>query len=108
MMEPRQHFFVNGKLSKEWKVNPGIRQGCPLAPLLFVLTVDTLGQLINRNADLQGIAMLCSLERHHNFSVFVDDSTVFLKSAEELGTVKSILKSFGDLSGIRMQPQKVF
>ncbi|KAE9296571.1 hypothetical protein PR003_g23727 [Phytophthora rubi] len=99
-------FLVNGRTSQDWVVNSGIRQGCPLAPLLFILAVDTLGQAINRHPQLQGIPVPGSKAKRHKFSAFVDDSTVFLRSASELDTVTTILKQFGDLSGLRVQPSK--
>lgn len=35
-------YLVNGEEYTKWTVNSGIRQGCPLAPLLLVLVVDFL------------------------------------------------------------------
>ncbi|KAE8894268.1 hypothetical protein PF005_g3023 [Phytophthora fragariae] len=35
-------FMANGALSEKVAVTSGIRQGCPLAPLLFILAVDLL------------------------------------------------------------------
>lgn len=99
-------FLVNGKLSTEWSVESGIRQGCPLAPLLFILAVDTLGQAINKNPELQGIAIPGAPTGHHKFSAFVDDSTIFMNSLHELDTVKRILRTFGEVSGLTVQPHK--
>ncbi|KAE8960493.1 hypothetical protein PR002_g30197 [Phytophthora rubi] len=86
--------------------NSGIRQGCPLAPLLFLLAVDTLGQTFNRHPDLQGISLPGSASKPHKFSAFVDDSTVFMRSVRELDVVKRILEDFGAISGLKVQPQK--
>ncbi|KAF1333210.1 Short chain dehydrogenase, partial [Globisporangium splendens] len=35
-------YLVNGELSREWEVKSGIRQGCPLAPLLFIVAAEIL------------------------------------------------------------------
>ncbi|KAF1313680.1 Reverse transcriptase precursor, partial [Globisporangium splendens] len=35
-------YLVNGELSREWEVKSGIRQGCPLVPLLFIVAAEIL------------------------------------------------------------------
>eukprot|EP00644_Phytophthora_capsici_P015912 jgi/Phyca11/51449/gw1.49.349.1 len=47
-------YLVNGEESTKWTINSGIRQGCPLAPLLFVLAVDFLGRAIEAHPQIQG------------------------------------------------------
>eukprot|EP00644_Phytophthora_capsici_P001845 jgi/Phyca11/82100/gw1.14.811.1 len=50
-------FLVNTELSQQISVETGIRQGCPLAPLLFILSVEVLAVAINDATELQGIAI---------------------------------------------------
>ena len=38
--------IVNGEQSVTFKLQSSVRQGCPLAPYLFLLTVDVLGQML--------------------------------------------------------------
>lgn len=38
--------IVNGEQSRTFKLKRSVRQGCPLAPYLFLLTVDVLGQML--------------------------------------------------------------
>ena len=38
--------IVNGEISKTFRLQRSVRQGCPLAPYLFLLTVDVLGQML--------------------------------------------------------------
>ncbi|KAF1792346.1 Reverse transcriptase domain [Phytophthora cactorum] len=42
----------------------------------------------------------------HKFSAFVDDSTVFLERSGQLPRVLDIVREFGRISGLQMQPAK--
>lgn len=42
----RARFAVNCRLSSLWTFRPGIRQGCLLAPLLFLVSVEVLAVAI--------------------------------------------------------------
>ena len=55
-------FLVNGILSDPVPVRTGIRQGCPLAPLLFLLTAEILAIALLQTPTVQGL-------RHPRFSV---------------------------------------
>lgn len=45
-------FSVNGELSNEIPVVSGIRQGCPLAPLLFIIAAEALALMVNRDTGI--------------------------------------------------------
>ncbi|KAF1315577.1 Rxlr effector protein, partial [Globisporangium splendens] len=72
-------YLVNGELSKEWEVKSGIRQGCPLAPLLFIVAAEILALAVQQDPYLEGIRVTKSGAEPHLISTFVDDSAVFLK-----------------------------
>lgn len=48
-------FVVNGSQSVALPVISGIRQGCPLAPLLFLLVVEVLGLALKQDPVLRGL-----------------------------------------------------
>ena len=71
-------FVVNGCQSRALPVSSGIRQGCPLAPLLFLLVVEVLSLALQQDTTLKGVGragaarpkapFLCFRGRLHAFS----------------------------------------
>ena len=47
--------LVNGWRTKHFKLGRGIRQGCPLSALLFVLAVEIMADRIRKNDRIKGI-----------------------------------------------------
>ena len=100
-------FIINGYLSDKFPVVRGIRQGCPLAPLLFILATEVLIAMIKQEENKTQISTSvenCQL----NLSTigFVDDTTVFYKDLAALKLIISKIELFGILSGLKVQPTK--
>lgn len=45
----------NGYLSHSVPLNRGVRQGCPLSPLLYCFVAETLGNLVRKNHLITGL-----------------------------------------------------
>jgi ribonuclease HI/exonuclease III len=102
-------FLVNGDLSRPRAVHTGIRQGCPLAPLLFLIAAETLKHAIDQTEGIRGIDITGPHVRvEHKFSAFVDDSVVFLRQGRMQHNMDVTLAEFAALSGLRVQPTKSF
>uniref|UniRef100_A0AAV1VF72 Reverse transcriptase domain-containing protein n=1 Tax=Peronospora matthiolae TaxID=2874970 RepID=A0AAV1VF72_9STRA len=99
-------FLVNGEKSDPFSVVSGIRQGCPLAPLLFPIVVELLGIAIQQSPVLRGLPVPGGTGGLHTFSAFVDDSTIFLDKACQLDQALQIVSHFGSISGLVAQPAK--
>lgn len=100
-------FLVNNDFSQPLEVRSGIRQGCPLAPLLFILAMEPLALALLQEHQLQGIQPVQkNSSLHHRFSAFVDDSTILLKHADQVPVAMALVQRFGDLSGLLVQPLK--
>ena len=91
------HFLVSGELSTPREVISGIRQGCPLTPLLFIIAAEVLALTNNTCEQITGIKVPNRDGARHKFSAFVDDTTVFLHEAAQLPAVLQIVEQFGKL-----------
>ena len=50
--DPLVHLYVNGHGSAPIRPDHGVKQGCPLSPLLFVLTIEPLSEILHSQEDL--------------------------------------------------------
>ena len=100
--------LVNGSPSPFFSSSRGIRQGCPLSPLLFILVIEGLSLLIEdakRNGKIKGIKISHHLSLTH--LLFVDDVILFgLGILEEWLAYKAILDSFCEASGMCINVNK--
>ncbi|GFR64029.1 reverse transcriptase [Elysia marginata] len=63
-----------GYLSREFQINRGVRQGCPIAPLIFLLAAEVLAQSIRQNNRIHGIKLPMS-DKSVKIKQFADDTT---------------------------------
>ena len=74
----------NGWISSPFKINHGIRQGCPLSALIFVIAVEILACRIRQDNNLKGIQIKLDGRTHSlKLSQLADDSTVFVQSKKK-------------------------
>ncbi len=79
-----------------------MRQGCPLAPYLFILAVDVLGQMMDDiKYNVEGLTLPkggCIRDQ-----TFADDITFYLKGTKSnMDKMRSILDFFGFTSGAKI------
>ena len=72
---------VNNKITDFFKYSKGVRQGCPLSPLLFNLHINDIFQIINQASDS---TILLSENDPINALMYADDLIVLAKSGEQL------------------------
>ena len=100
--------LVNGSPSSFFSASRGIRQGCSLSTLLFILVIEGLSLLIEdakRNGNIKGIKISYHLSLTH--LLFVDDVILFgLGTFEEWLDFKAILDIFCEASGMSINVNK--
>ncbi|KAJ0393544.1 hypothetical protein ATCC90586_004960 [Pythium insidiosum] len=97
-------FVVDGDLSGVEEVACGIRQGCPLAPTLFILAADVLYDMLNLDGRLQGLPLSASVSV--TAVGYADDTTVYLNSPSEAEALADCLSTFASVSGLCVNTAK--
>lgn len=100
--------LINGSASPFFNSQRGIRQGCPLSPLLFLLVAEGLSRLIDkgrREEKVKGIEVAINLFITH--LLLVDDILIFSNvSPNELKELKSIFYLFLKATGMQINSRK--
>ena len=97
---------VNGEQSKTFPLQRSVRQGCPLAPYLFLLTVDVLGQMLQHpDYRVQGLRLPDNSSITNQ--MFVDDTMLFLDGTRDnMDRALSVIHRFGAASGAKLNLHK--
>ena len=93
----------NGFTSQYFRVMAGIRQGCPISALLFIIAAECLSIFIKNNCNIKGIKM-GGLER--KITQLADDTTMFLKDIESIQATLNGLHLFYTVSGLKLNNSK--
>ena len=81
-----------------------MRQGCPLSPYLFTLSVEVLAKAVRHNISIKGTSLS---NNEIKISQYVDDTTLILDGSKEtLSTALNMLEDFSKVSGLRLNDKK--
>ena len=96
--------YNNGHLSSFFRINRGVRQGCPLSPYLFIIGIEILSYAIRNNNDIIGTQKLGSEIKN---VMFADDATFILDGSEKsFNSTVYVLDAFERISGLKLNPKK--
>ena len=93
----------NGFASEPFTLKRGVRQGCPLSGLLFILAAELLSCSVRANDHIKGIRVS---NKEIKLSQYADDTTSFCKDIESLGKLLELLDLFKDCSGLKLNQSK--
>lgn len=88
--------------SKRFDINQGIRQGCPLSPVLFLLVTQVLAVHIKKS-QFNGIN---ALGVEFKPSQFADDTAIFLKDKLEIPIIIGCIEAFTVVSAVKINLEK--
>ena len=83
----------------------GVRQGCPISPLLFILTVELLAINIRQDNNIEGVQIPNS---SYTIKIlqYADDTTLFLKNMVDYREILSKIKEFSLYTGLELNKSK--
>ena len=93
----------NGHLSSFFKLSRGIRQGCPISALLFILVAEVAAILIHKSKGIHGIYVN---EQVINLCQLADDTTLFLSDPLSVKTALDVFNTFYKYSGLKLNKSK--
>jgi exonuclease III len=99
----------NGWLSEHFAIQRGVRQGCPISALLFVLVAEILSNRIRQSKDIHGIEVKRNSVKHKlKISQLADDTTLFANSKSDIKHNLKTIEEFGQASGLCLNKQKTY
>ncbi len=93
----------NGWLSSDISLGRGVRQGCPLSALLFVLTVEVMAIRLRDNQNIRGFQCLDKNIKH---SMYADDTTLLLSDILSLDYALDTVNEFSEVAGPKLNVEK--
>ena len=93
----------NGNISKWFKPERGVRQGCPISPYLFILAVEILSSKIRSLNDIKGIKIGGT---EIKISQLADDTTCLIKYDVSLQNMLTVFDKFKKCAGLKMNIDK--
>ena len=91
----------------EINISRGIRQGCPLSALLFIIVAEVLAIKIRTCKEIKGISVKRNSNiKHLKISQLADDTTLFLKNISEVPLIINKVEEFGLYSGLKLNKSK--
>jgi hypothetical protein len=93
--------LINGKHGEAFQVGRGIRQGCPLSPILFCLCVEPMAALIRAERNIGGV-YIDKVSASLKLSQFADDTTLLVRNAKELSIAFAHAAAFCKAAGMQL------
>ena len=103
--DPNSCFIVNNFIGAPIHVTRGIRQGCPLSPLLFSICAEGLASTIRNNKQFEGIVSpygKCNMKLIQH----ADDTTIFIGNNGDFKIINDLLTMYCKGSGSKMNASK--
>ena len=96
--------IVNGQNTPWFSLACGCRQGDPVSPYLFILSVEILAIMIRENVNIKGVDINGT---EHKIAQFADD-TQLIKRGDKLSFETSVqtIDKFGRVSGLYLNSEK--
>ena len=96
--------LVNGERSAPFFVSRGVRQGCPLSPLLYVLMAETIASAIRNDPHIDGFSL--PGRRCIKLCQYADDTSIIIMSDFSLEAVFKLFQRYKRASGAKLNVTK--
>lgn len=97
---------VNGMLSQSFQVNSGVRQGCPLSPLLYIFALEPVLSKIRRSKQVAGVIIPGSGQQEVRVLAYMDDVSLICRDNYSVSKALDIMRLFERASGSKINIEK--
>ena len=102
--KPTASIILNGEKLKAFPLRSGMRQGCPLSPLLFNIVLEVLATAIREEKEIKGIQIG---KEEVKLSLFADDMILYIENPKDATRkLLELINEFGKVAGCKMNAQK--
>ena len=84
----------------------GVRRGCPLSPLLYVLVSEVLSTQIRKCCDIEGFRLPGAGGLQFKIAQYADDATLFVKTEFSLCRLLQVVERYERGSGAKLNTSK--
>ncbi|RUA06506.1 MAG: hypothetical protein DSY43_01870 [Gammaproteobacteria bacterium] len=95
----------NGNVSDFFELKRGTKQGDPISPSLFILTIEIMAELIRSNKEIRGLQVDKEMDTN-KLVLFADDATFCVKDVESLEKILESLELFKTYSSLQLNFEK--
>ncbi len=97
------YISLSFETSQRCNISRGIRQGCPISPLLFILAVEMLAILRDKNSNFDKLNVF---GRQIGISQLADDTVIVLRDQYQIDKVIQFICLFSKASGLYLNINK--
>ena len=97
---------VNGHISPYFSLSRGVRQGCPLSPLLYVMVAEVLACNIRSHPDISGLSLPGSAVPLPPLSQYADDTSVVVTTDDAITATFEVYDLYERGSGAKLNLAK--
>lgn len=94
---------INGLLSGDFAIHQGVRQGCPLSPLLYVILAEILNHTVNADPLIKGIRIDGTETK---LTQYADDTAALLIDDRSIYALFNNLERYQKASGSKINLKK--
>ncbi|BFZ21637.1 hypothetical protein BsWGS_24676 [Bradybaena similaris] len=101
---PESRILANHSLSGAFRLTRSVRQGCPLSPLLYVLTLETVLAAIRADTNIKGTFIQGMGEK--KLCAYADDTVLFPSTDTSITKILHTFELYGRGSGAKINVGK--
>ena len=102
--KPIASIILSSEKLKAFPLRSGIRQGCPLSPLLFNIVLEVLATVIREEKEIKGTHIR---KGEVKLSLFADDMILYIENPKDsIRKLLELISEFSKVAGYKINIQK--